>query len=34
MFRYVDIYLLKKRAKQLNLEKQGDQVIIYFKKDS
>jgi len=34
MFRYVDIYLFKKRAKQLNLEKQGDQVIIYFKKDS
>jgi len=32
MFRYVDIYLFKKRSKQLNLEKRGDQVILYLKK--
>ena len=32
MFRYVDIFLFKKRAKQLNLLKRGDQLALYLKK--
>jgi hypothetical protein len=33
MFNYKDIRSFKKRAKQLNAEKQGDQVALIFKKN-